>query len=352
MPVENMKELEKIFRTALQYKASDVYITTGAKPVLRINGDIIQIEDHPVLTKKMAEEYLIEIMNEEQRKKFEKSLDLDFSIDIPHLARFRVNMFVQRKGIAAAFRVIPENVYSLDQLGVPEQLKKIPKFPNGLVIVTGPTGTGKSTTLAAMLNEVNISERKHIITIEDPIEFIHENKMSIVEQREIGAHTLSFQRALKAVLREDPDVVLIGEMRDLETISLAITAAETGQLVLATLHTSGAAKSVDRIIDAFPPEQQNQIRSQLSESLRAVVWQDLLKTKDGKGRIAGFEIMFNNHAIANMIRKGNTHQINSVIETSQQEGMQTMKKAIEDLVRADLITEDEAMIHLPPEIDV
>ena len=217
-----------------------------------------------------------------------------FSLDLPSIARFRVNIFVQRKGIAAAFRLIPESVYSIDELGLPEILKSIAGAPNGLVIVTGPTGSGKSTTLAAMLNEVNEGKPKHIITIEDPIEFVHENKNCIIEQREVKTHTLSFQRALRSALREDPDVIMVGEMRDLETIQLAITAAETGHLVFATLHTSGAAKSVDRMIDAFPFEQQNQIRSQLAESLRAIIWQNLVKTKDGKGRIAPLEIMMNN----------------------------------------------------------
>lgn len=346
-----MIQLEKIFRTALQYKASDIYITTGCKPILRINGDLVTIEEHPVLTKKMAEDYLLEIMTEEQKKYFAQNLDLDFALDIESIARFRVNMFVQRKGIAAVFRTIPEVVYSLDELGLPEQLKKIPQFKNGLVIVTGPTGSGKSTTMAAVLNEINVNSAQHIITIEDPIEFVHENKKSIFEQREVKSNTRSFPNALKSALREDPDVIYIGEMRDLETISLAITAAETGQLVLATLHTSGAAKSIDRIIDAFPFEQQNQIRSQLSESLRAVVWQNLLKTKDGKGRIAALEIMFNNNAIANMIRKAKTHQVDSAIETGFKEGMQTMKKSITDLLEADLITEEEAVANLPVEIE-
>lgn len=344
-------QLEKIFRTAVQYKASDIYITTGVKPVLRINGDLVLIEEHAVLTKKMAEDYLLELMTDEQKKYFAQNLDLDFSVDIENIARLRVNMFVQRKGIGAAFRLIPEIVYSLDELGLPEQLKKIPKFNNGLVIVTGPTGSGKSTTMAGVLNEINVNEASHIITVEDPIEFVHENKRSIFEQREVKTHTKSFPNALKSVLREDPDVVYIGEMRDLETISLAITAAETGQLVLATLHTSGAAKSVDRIIDAFPFEQQNQIRAQISESLRAVVWQNLLKTKDGKGRIAALEIMFNNNAIANMIRKAKTHQIDSAIETGFKEGMQTMKKSVTDLLEADLISEDEALANLPQEFE-
>lgn len=344
-------KLSKIFRTAVQYNASDIYITTGSKPVLRINGDLVRIEELEPFTKKSAEEYLLEIMTEEQRRHFAKQLDLDFSIDIESIGRFRVNMYVQRKGIGAIFRVIPNKIFAMDELSLPEQLKSIPKFQNGLVIVTGPTSSGKSTTLSALVNEINVNQSKHIITIEDPIEFIHESKKSVIDQREVGTHTLSFQRALKSSLREDPDVILIGEMRDLETISLAITAAETGHLVLATLHTSGAAKSIDRIIDAFPSDQQNQIRTQLAEALKAVVWQNLLKTKDRKGRIGAFEILFGNHAIANMIRKGTTHQIGSVLETSTQEGMQTMKKSLEDLMQADLVDEEEALAYMPREID-
>jgi len=344
-------QLDKIFRTALQYKASDVYVTTGSKPVLRINGDLVLIEEHPVFTKKMAEEYLAEVMTEEQRKYFAQNLDLDFSLDLASICRFRVNIFVQRKGIAGCFRLIPQNVYSIDELGLSETLKAITNFNSGLVIVTGPTGSGKSTTQAAMINEINTKEAQHIITIEDPIEFVHENKKSIIEQREVKSHTKSFEKALRATLREDPDVILVGEMRDLETISLAITAAETGHLVFATLHTSGAAKSIDRIIDAFPFEQQNQIRSQLSESMKAVIWQNLLKTKDGKSRIAPLEIMINNSAIANMIRKNKTHQINSAIETGFKDGMQTMKKAVTDMLEADLISEEEAMKNIPPEFE-
>lgn len=346
-----MYKLDKIFRTAVKYKASDIFISTGAKPALRINGDLVAVEDHPALTKKMAEDYLLEILNENQKKTFEQTLDLDLSIDIEDIARFRVNMFVQRKGISAVFRLIPEKIITLDELGMPPQLKRLSKLKKGLVIVTGPTGSGKSTTLAAILNEINQNDRKHIITIEDPIEFVHKNAKSIIQQREVGIHTTSFQRALKACLRENPDVILLGEMRDLETIQLAITAAETGQLVLATLHTSGAANSINRIIDAFPFEQQNQIRAQLSESLEAVVWQTLMRTKDKKGRVAGLEIMFNNNAVANMIRKQATHQVDSVIETSAKDGMQTMKKAVTDLFHAGLITEETALENIPKEFE-
>ncbi len=346
-----MAQLDKIFKTAVQYKASDIYITTGSKPVLRINGDLVSIEEHPVLSKKMAEDYLAEILTPPQREEFSRRLDLDFSYESPGLSRFRVNMFVQRKGIGACFRVIPTNVHTLAELGLPDKLKEISLSENGLVLVTGPTGSGKSTTLAAMVNEVNISASpSHIITIEDPIEYIHENDRSIIDQREVGTHTLSFQNALRSALREDPDVILVGEMRDLETIALALTAAETGHLVFATLHTNGAAASIDRIIDAFPTNQQNQIRMQLAASLRAVIWQTLLKTKDGNGRVAGLEIMVNNSAVANMIRKNKTHQLNSAIETGFKEGMQTMKKSITELLEGGIIDEETAQNAIPEEI--
>ncbi len=346
-----MAQLDKIFKTAVQYKASDIYITTGSKPVLRINGDLVSIEEHPVLSKKMAEDYLAEILTPPQREEFSRRLDLDFSYESPGLSRFRVNMFVQRKGIGACFRVIPTNVHTLAELGLPDKLKEISLSENGLVLVTGPTGSGKSTTLAAMVNEVNISASpSHIITIEDPIEYIHENDRSIIDQREVGTHTLSFQNALRSALREDPDVILVGEMRDLETIALALTAAETGHLVFATLHTNGAAASIDRIIDAFPTNQQNQIRMQLAASLRAVIWQTLLKTKDGNGRVAGLEIMVNNSAVANMIRKNKTHQLNSAIETGFKEGMQTMKKSITELLEGGIIDEETAQNAMPEEI--
>ncbi|MBI4975450.1 type IV pilus twitching motility protein PilT [Candidatus Peregrinibacteria bacterium] len=346
-----MYKLAKIFRTAVQYKASDVFIGTGIKPTLRINGELIKIEDHPELTKKMAEDYLLEILSLDQKKRFEQSLDLDFSLEIEDIARFRVNMFVQRKGISAVFRLISENVLSLDELGMPTQLKKTSAFKSGLVIVTGPTGSGKTTTLAAMVNEINKNQKKHIITIEDPIEFTHKNNQSMIQQREVGVHTHSFAKALKSVLRENPDVILVGEMRDIETMQQALTAAETGHLVLATMHTRGCANSINRIIDAFPPEQQNQIRAQLSESLKAVFWQNLIKTKDEKGRVSGIEIMFVNNAIANLIRKSATYQINSVIETSSKEGMQTMKKSLTDLLQAGLISEENALLNMPKEFE-
>ena len=347
-----MAQLDKIFRTAVQYKASDIYITTGSKPILRINGDLVAIEEHAILSKKMAEDYILEILNDKQKETFARNLDLDFSLEVPGISRFRVNLFVQRKGIGADFRVIPENVHTIDELGLPDQLRRICQSDGGLVLVTGSTGSGKSTTLSAMIHEINNGAvAKHIITIEDPIEYVHENIKAIIDQREVGTHTLSFQHALRAALREDPDVVLVGEMRDLETISLALTAAETGHLVFATLHTNGAATSVDRIIDAFPTNQQNQIRQQLAGSLRAIVWQSLMKTREGHGRVAGLEIMINNNAVANMIRKNKTHQLNSAIETGSKEGMQTMKKSVTDLLEAGIIDEGTALENIPEEID-
>ncbi len=346
-----MYKLSKILRTAIQYNASDIFIATGSKPILRINGDLIKIEEHPVMTKKLAEEYLLEVLTPDQKKQFEQLLDIDLSLDIETIGRFRVNMFVQRKGISAAFRVIPEIVAGMDELGLPTQMKKTTTFKNGLVIVTGPSGSGKTTTMASIINEINKNQKKHIITIEDPIEYVHKDNQSVIQQREVGVHTHSFQKALRASLRENPDIILVGEMRDLETIQQAITAAETGHLVLATLHTTGCADSINRIIDSFPPNQQNQIRAQLSTSLRAVFWQALIKTKDNKGRVGAFEIMFSNNAIANMIRKATTHQINSVIETSTKEGMQTMKKSLIELVQAGIITEEKAMENMPKEFD-
>lgn len=345
MKLKTLK-LEKIFKTAVKYNASDIYVSVGIKPTIRIHGDLVPIEEHPVLSKAMAEEYIAETMNEFQKKHFAEDLDIDFALEIPGLVRFRVNVFIQSKGIAAVFRLIPENTMTLDELNMPSQLKKIADFKKGIVLLTGPTGQGKSTTLAALIDEINRNHSYHIVTIEDPIEFIHKNKKSIIQQRELESHTKSFKSALRAALRESTDVILIGEMRDHETISLALTAAETGHLVLSTLHTSGAAKSVDRIIDSFPSEQQNQVRNQLSESLKAVVWQQLLKTADGNGRVAALEIMFANSGISNLIRKNKTYQIQSMIETGMQEGMQTMTHSINNLQAQGFISQKTALEYL------
>jgi len=343
--------MDKILRTATKYQASDVYIVTGAKPTLRINGELIQIEEHPILTKQLAEEYLAEIMTPEQKKYFEQNLELDYAIEIEDISRFRVNVFSQRKGMSATLRLIPETVLSMEELNLPAQLKKSTQFKSGLVIVTGPAGSGKTTSLAAMLNEINKTQKKHVITIEEPIEYIHRDEKSLIQQREIGGNTQSYHRALKSALREAPDIILLGEMRDLESMKQAITAAETGHLVFTTLHTSGCANSINRIIDSFPAEEQNQVRTQLAMTLRAVFFQSLIRTKDKKGRVGAFEIMFTNSAISNMIRKATTHQINSVIETSAKEGMQTMKKALTDLFQAGIITEEDALENIPKEFE-
>lgn len=339
-------QIEKILATAVKYSASDIYLTVGIQPTLRINGNLVPIPEHPVLSKTMAEEYILETMTEAQRLEFANNLDIDYAIELPGISRFRVNVFIQNKGIGAVLRHIPTETKTIDDLNLPSQIKKVADYKQGIVLVTGPTGQGKSTTLAAIIDEINRNRQCNIVTIEDPIEFIHQNKKSIINQREIGTHTRTFKAALRAALRESTDVILIGEMRDHETISLALTAAETGHLVVSTLHTSGAAKSVDRIIDSFQSCQQNQVRSQLAESIRAVIWQQLLQTSDGAGRVAALEIMFGNSAIANLIRKNKTYQIPSVIETSMKEGMQTMKHAVMTLSNQGFINQKTTLEYL------
>ena len=335
-------KLEKIFKEAAERGASDIYITTGTKPVFRISGDIVMLEDDPVLTEETAEAYIADLMNQDQAKVFKEKHDIDFSIEVPKVARFRVNAFMQRKGAGGVFRLIPSKIPTMEELGLPEVFKMIADLPHGLVLVTGPTGSGKSTTLAALINDINTKTGAHIITIEDPIEFVYDNVKSVIDQREVGVHTESFQSALRAALREDPDVILVGEMRDPETIGLAITAAETGHLVFGTLHTSGAAQTVDRIINVFPGERQNQVRSELSEALRVVVWQKLFRKKEGKGRVAAYEILLVNTAASNLIRENKTHQLLTVIETGAKEGMQTMSQSVRGLLEKGLITEEDA----------
>jgi twitching motility protein PilT len=311
--------------------ASDLHLAVGAPPMLRVRGRIQPTEFDP-LTREDIHEMLYQMLTEVQQARFEETHDLDFSVQIGGLGRFRVNIFMQRRGEGAVFRVIDDRIRSFEELGLPPVVRSLATKDRGLVLVTGPTGSGKSTTLAAMINLINEERFGHILTIEDPIEFVHEHKNCIVNQREVETHTASFAAALRSALREDPDVILIGELRDLETTALAITAAETGHVVLGTLHTSSAAQTIDRIIDIFPPEQQAQIRAQLSESLQGVIAQMLLPTLDGQGRVAALEVMVATSAVRNLIREGKTFQIPSVIQTAKQEGMQSMEQALRDLV--------------------
>jgi twitching motility protein PilT len=285
---------------------------------------------------------LFEILDEKQKAHFNEKKDLDFAYSVPDLARFRGNIMMTHRGVAAVFRIIPSKILSADQLGLPDGVRRMVNFKKGLVLVTGPTGSGKSTTLAAMIDLINETRKEHILTLEDPLEFIHENKQSLLNQRQIGEHTESFGSALRAALREDPDIILVGEMRDLTTIQLAMSAAETGHLVFGTLHTNTAAKTIDRIIDVFPTDQQEQVRAMLSESLKGVVCQQLLKTADGKGRVAALEIMLGTPAIANLIREGKTFQIPSIIQTAKKDGMQLMDQHLLDLLKTKKIAPEEA----------
>ncbi len=310
---------------------SDLHLAAGARPMMRLHGDLTPVDGAP-LSRDAVHRMIYEILNDDQRRAFEEVRDLDFAIELGEIARFRVNVFNQRNGEGAVFRVIPTQIRSFQELGLPDVVQTLALRENGLVLVTGPTGSGKSTTLAAMIDLINSTTKKHIITLEDPIEFVHKSKSCLVNQREIGPHTKSFASALRAALREDPDVILVGEMRDLETISLALTAAETGHLVFGTLHTKSAPKTIDRVIDAFPPGQQQQIRVQLAEALQGVVSQLLLPTKDKKGRVAALEIMVATIAIRNLIRESKTHQMPSAIQTGTALGMQSLEQALKTLV--------------------
>ncbi|MBI3900395.1 MAG: type IV pilus twitching motility protein PilT [Gammaproteobacteria bacterium] len=333
-------DIAELLAFAYKQNASDLHLSAGLPPMIRVDGDIKRINVDP-LDDRTVHNMVYDIMSDKQQKDYEEFLECDFSFDLPNISRFRVNAYNQERGPAAVFRTIPSKVLTLEQLNAPEIFKKISDQPRGLVLVTGPTGSGKSTTLAAMINYVNESRHEHILTIEDPIEFVHTSKNCLVNQREVGRDTLSFNNALRASLREDPDIILVGEMRDLETIRLALTGAETGHLVFGTLHTSSAAKTIDRIIDVFPAAEKDMVRAMLSESLRAVISQSLLK-KVGGGRCAVHEIMIGTPAIRNLIREGKVAQMYSAIQTGQNMGMQTLDQCLMDLVKARQIHIDEA----------
>ena len=334
-------DISELLAFVVKNKASDLHLSSGLPPMIRVHGDIRRI-NLPAMEHKDVHGMVYDIMNDGQRKFYEENLECDFSFAIPNLARFRVNAFVQQRGAAAVMRTIPSKILSLEDLKAPKIFGEIADQPRGMVLVTGPTGSGKSTTLAAMVNHKNETEMGHILTVEDPIEFVHESKKCLINQREVGPHTLSFANALRSALREDPDVILVGEMRDLETIRLAMTAAETGHLVFGTLHTSSAAKTIDRIIDVFPAEDKEMIRAMLSESLRAVISQALLKTKDGSGRAAVHEIMICTPAIRNLIREAKVAQMYSAIQTGQSFGMQTLDQNLLEFVKRNIISVDEA----------
>jgi twitching motility protein PilT len=330
-------DISELLAFSVKNKASDLHLSAGLPPMIRVHGDVRRI-NLPPLEHKDVHSMIYDIMNDGQRKAYEENLEIDFSFAIPGLARFRVNAYNQDRGAAAVLRTIPSTILSLEQLNAPKIFAELALKPRGLVLVTGPTGSGKSTTLAAMVNHVNENEYAHILTIEDPIEFVHESRKCLINQREVGVHTHSFNAALRSALREDPDVVLVGELRDLETIRLALSAAETGHLVFGTLHTSSAAKTIDRIIDVFPGDEKEMVRAMLSESLQAVISQTLLKTKDGNGRVAAHEIMLGTPAIRNLIREAKIAQMYSAIQTGANMGMQTLDSCLTDLVRRNVIS--------------
>jgi twitching motility protein PilT len=327
-------DLHEVLGLVLQYKASDLHLTNGLPPMLRMDGDLVQIQGYPLMEPEGLQRVVYGMLSQKQREAFEENLELDFSYSLPGKARFRVNVYQQRGALGAAFRLVPFVIKSTEDLGLPHVIEEFARLPRGLVVVTGPTGSGKSTTLAALVDVINRDRAVHIMTVEDPIEFLHAHKTAVVNQREVGADTLGFANALKHVLRQDPDVILVGEMRDLETISMAISAAETGHLVFATLHTQDAAQTVDRMIDVFPPHQQAQIRVQLAMSLQGVVAQQLLRHANGTGRCVATEVLMVTPAVRNLVREGKTHQLYSVMQSGGQFGMQTMDASLAELVRA------------------
>ena len=334
-------DIAQLLAFSAKNKASDLHLSAGLPPMIRIHGDMRRI-NVPPLTHQDVHSMVYDIMSDGQRKVYEENLEVDFSFEIPGLSRFRVNAFNQNRGASAVFRTIPSKVLSLDDLKAPAVFADLAMKPRGMVLVTGPTGSGKSTTLAAMVNHRNENDMGHILTVEDPIEFVHESKKSLINQRELGPHTHSFANALKSALREDPDVVLVGELRDLETIRLALTAAETGHLVFGTLHTSSAAKTIDRVVDVFPSDEKEMVRTMLSESLEAVISQTLLKTRDGSGRIAAHEIMIATPAIRHLIRENKISQMYSMMQTSSGMGMQTLDQCLSELIKRSAINYADA----------
>jgi twitching motility protein PilT len=338
-----MADLIELLNFGVKSKASDLHLSSGMPPMIRVNGDVKKLNIEP-LNKEQVKTMIYDIMNESQRKDFDEHWECDFSFEVAGLARFRVNAFNHNRGAGAVFRTIPSKVLTLDDLKAPKLFGNLMTKPKGLILVTGPTGSGKSTTLAAMINHYNETFNGHILTVEDPIEFVHESKKSLINQREVGTMTKSFSNALRSALREDPDMILVGEMRDLETIRLALTAAETGHLVLGTLHSSSAAKTINRIIDVFPENEKEMVRTMLSESIEAIISQSLLKTKDGNGRVAAHEIMVGTPAIRNLIRENKVAQMYSSIQMGQSQGMQTMDQCLTNLVKLGKIDAAEAKI--------
>lgn len=340
-----MATIDELFKLMVEQGASDLHITSGAPPYLRVHGNMVPM-NYKELSSQDVQGLLFEILSEKQKKQFVDKWELDCAYTISGIGRFRCNIFMQRKGLAAVFRIIPEKIKTAQELNLPPALLDMIDCDRGLILVTGPTGSGKSTTLAALIHHINMTRDAHILTVEDPIEFVHQNIKSLINQREVGSHTKSFANALKAALREDPDIMLVGEMRDLETIALALTAAETGHVVFGTLHTNSASKTIDRIIDVFPSGQQQQIRTMLAESLRGVIAQSLFTRADGQGRVAAYEIMKNTKAIQNLIREGKIHQIPSAMQTSSSSGMILFEKYIEDLVRKGKVSQADAKTFL------
>jgi twitching motility protein PilT len=345
-------QINDLLSIVLERGASDLHITAGSHPVIRVHGSLVRLDQYPRLMPDHIRRMIYGILAQKQRERLEADLELDISYSLPGKARFRVNVYFQRDAIGAAFRMIPFEIKPLDSLGIPQQVADFARLPRGLVLVTGPTGSGKSTTLASLVDIVNVERPCHIMTVEDPIEFLHKHKLAVVNQRELGQDTHSFAAALKHVLRQDPDVILVGEMRDLETISTALTAAETGHLVFATLHTQDAPQTMDRVIDVFPPHQQQQVRVQLASTIQGVVTQQLLPTADGSGRAAACEILVATPAVRNLVREGKIHQIYSAMQAGGRFGMQTMDQGLANLVRSGKVTFEVAaeQCHAPDEL--